>query len=112
MDRQTSVRMLVDRAFESIGCFPTPAYEATYMSSAVGMVKAGLGVAFLPSSTLEVSELSGLSSRIVKHPGLTRPIVAARKSGRNLSTAAAGFLDALVAACQHMHRSYDTKKEP
>ena len=105
MDPQTSVRMLVDRAFESIGHFPSPAYEATYMSTAIGMVRAGLGVAFLPSSALEVSTLSGLQSREVNHPGLTRKIVAARKSSRHLSPAAANFLQALVGACRNMDRA-------
>jgi DNA-binding transcriptional LysR family regulator len=102
MDPQSSVRMLVDRAFESIGHFPTPAYEATYMSSAVGMVKAGLGVAFLPSSALELSELHGLASRVVEHPSLTRDIVAVQKSGRHPSPAAASFLRALLASCKSL----------
>jgi len=98
MDPQTSVRMLVDRAFEAIGQFPAPAFEVTYMSSAVGMVRAGLGVAFLPSAGLEISELSGLASRPVDHPGLTRRIAAVQRARRQLSPAAAKFLHELVAA--------------
>lgn len=101
MDAQTSVRMLVDRAFESIGHFPSPAYEVTYMSSAVGMVRAGLGVAFLPSSALEMSEMSGLESRPVSHPGVTRRIVAVQRAGRQLTPAAAKFRNALAADCRH-----------
>jgi DNA-binding transcriptional LysR family regulator len=101
MDPQSSVRMLVDRAFASIGYFATPAYEATYMSSAIGMVKAGLGVAFLPSSILEVSDLHGLAARTVAQPGLTRDIVAVERSGRQASAAAAGFLEVLVAGCKN-----------
>ncbi len=97
MDRQSSVRMLIDRAFESIGHFPVPAYEVTYMSTAVGMVKAGLGVTFLPSSALEVSELSGVRSRVLNHPALTRKIVVAQKTGRSLSPAAEGFVKSLIA---------------
>jgi len=100
MDPQTSLRMLVDRAFESIGYFPTPTYEVTYMSSVVGMVRAGLGVALLPSATLEVEELSGLVSRAVNQPGLTRRIVAVHKTGRQLSPAATSFLSALVDGCK------------
>jgi DNA-binding transcriptional LysR family regulator len=102
MERDSSVRMLVDRAFESIGHFPTPAYEATYMSSAVGMVRAGLGVTFLPSSTLEMSELTGLAARRVDHPGLTRRIVAIQRSGAELSPAAANFLKVLIAGCKNL----------
>lgn len=101
-DRESSVRMLVDRAFESIGHYPTPAYEATYMSSAIGMVRAGLGVAFLPSSTLEMSELSGLVARRVDHPGLTRRIVAVRRSDAELSAAAENFLKVLLAGCKNL----------
>lgn len=102
MDRQSSVRTLTNRAFESIGHFPVPAYEVTCMSTAVGMVKAGLGVTFLPSLALEVSELSGVRSRILNHPALTRRIVVARKAGRSLSPAAEAFLKALVATSRSL----------
>ncbi len=97
MDQQSSVRTLIDRAFESIGHYSVPAYEVTYMSTAVGMVKAGLGVTFLPSSALEVSELSGVRSRVLNHPALTRKIVVAQKKGRSLSPAAQTFMKSLVA---------------
>jgi len=62
MDSQSSVRMLVDRAFQSIGQFPAAAYEANYISSAIAMVRVGPGIAFLPSSMLEMTELSGIGS--------------------------------------------------
>jgi DNA-binding transcriptional LysR family regulator len=97
MDQQSSVRTLINHAFESIGHFPVPAYEVTYMSTAVGMVKAGLGVTFLPSSALEVSELSGVRSRVLNHPALTRKIVVAQKTGRSLSPAADAFVRSIVA---------------
>ena len=100
MDQQSSVRTLINRAFESIGHFPVPAYEVTYMSTAVGMVKAGLGVTFLPSSALEVSELSGVRSRVLNHPALTRKIVVAQKTGRSLSPAADTFVKSLIAMCR------------
>lgn len=102
MDQQSSVRNLVNRAFESIGHFPVPAYEVTYMSTAVGMVKAGLGIAFLPSSAMEVSGLVGLRSRIINHPALTRRIVLVKKAGRSLSPAAEGFLKSMVVGSRAM----------
>jgi DNA-binding transcriptional LysR family regulator len=100
MDPQSSLRAQVNRAFESIGHFLTPAYEVTYMSTAVGLAKAGLGVAILPSSTLEMSELSGLRSRSLSSPRVGRTIAAAHLSGRSLSPAAASFLKCLIAACR------------
>lgn len=102
MDKESSVRRLVDRAFEAIGEFATPAFEATYMSTAAGMVKAGLGVALLPSSAFETGELTGLRSRPIKHPALTRKIGVIRKSWRSLSPAAESFLQSLNAVCKEL----------
>jgi len=50
MDPETSVRSIVDSAFVAAGRLPIPACEAIYMMKAVGIVKAGLGVAVLPAS--------------------------------------------------------------
>ena len=102
MDQQSSVRALVNRAFESIGYFPAPAYEVTYMSTAVGMVKAGLGITFLPSSALEVSELTGVCSRVLNHPVLTRKIAAIQKTRRSLSPAADALLKMMTVACKNL----------
>ena len=54
MDADTSVRSIVDAAFVAAGRLPIPACEATYMMTAVGMVKAGLGITILPASAKEV----------------------------------------------------------
>ncbi len=102
MDKESSVRRLVDRAFETIDKFATPAFEATYMSTAAGMVKAGLGVALLPSSAIETGELTGLCCRPIKHPALIREIGVIQKSGRSLSPAAESFLKSLKAICKEL----------
>jgi DNA-binding transcriptional LysR family regulator len=54
MHSAESVRAVVDAAFLADGRLPIIATEATYMSTAVGMVRAGLGVAILPGSAMEV----------------------------------------------------------
>ena len=100
MDKESSVRRLVDRAFEEAGEFPTPAFEAVYMSTAAGMVRAGLGVALLPSSAFETGELTGLSSRSIKHAALTREIGVIQKPRRSLSPAAESFLKILKTVCK------------
>lgn len=98
MHRQSSVRTLIDRAFQAIGEFPHPAYETTYMSSAVGMVKAGLGYAFLPSSATDMWGMEGVASRPLRDAGLTRHIVAVSKASRSLSPATEAFLRVLIGA--------------
>lgn len=104
MDPDSSVRRLIDRAFESIGEFATPAFEATYMSTAAGMVKAGLGVTILPSSAFEMGELTGLRTRPIKHSALTREIGVIEKSGRSLSPAAESFLKTLKDVCKELSK--------
>jgi DNA-binding transcriptional LysR family regulator len=100
-DPQSSVRTIVDRAFESSGALPSPAYEVTYMSTAIALVKAGLGIAILPSSAaLEGKQLSRLRSRPIRHEALTRNIGVIRKTGRSLSAAAERFADVLTSAAR------------
>jgi DNA-binding transcriptional LysR family regulator len=93
----SSVRKLVDGAFASIGHLVTPAYEATYMSTASGMVKAGLGATILPSSAIQMGELAGLVTRPITHPAIRRDLGILDQSGRSLSPAADGFLRAIKA---------------
>lgn len=104
LDPESSVRKLVDRAFESIGELVPPVLEATYMSTAAGMVRAGLGITVLPTAALEMGELSGLRSRVIKNPELTREIGVIQKAGRSLSPAADSFLKSLKAVCKELSR--------
>lgn len=92
MAGESSVRKLVDEAFTSIGTLIVPAFEATYMSTAAGIVKAGLALTILPSSAIEMGELVGLLTRPISRPAITREIGVIEKSGRSLSPAAEAFL--------------------
>jgi LysR family carnitine catabolism transcriptional activator len=92
MATDSSVRKLVDGAFASINRLVMPAFEATYMSTAAGMVKAGLGITILPSSAIPMGELAGLLTRPISHPVITRELGVLEKSARSLSPAAEGFL--------------------
>ena len=88
MDRDSSVRHLVDATYASLGRMPAPMFEATFMATAVGLVRAGLGVTLLPSSAHEVAAAKDLVVRAIDHPGLVRTIGALRLRGRSLSPAA------------------------
>jgi DNA-binding transcriptional LysR family regulator len=98
MDPETSVRKVVDAAFVAAGRLPNPACEATYMATAVGMVRAGLGVTVLPASAMELRAEKGLRSRRISDPLFTRPIAVIKKAGRSLPPASADFVKALVSA--------------
>ena len=91
MSRGSSVRRLVDSAFAEEGHLVSPVQEPVYMSTAVAMVRAGLGVALLPSSASELRGASDLLSHPIAHRGMRRPIGIVLKRGRSLSPAAEEF---------------------
>lgn len=96
MDEDSTVRQVVDRAFLENGRTITPAIEATYMSTAVGMATAKLGVALLPSTALEAAGAGKLKSRPIEGRHFARSIFVVRKAGRSLPPASEDFLAALV----------------
>jgi LysR family carnitine catabolism transcriptional activator len=102
MNPETSVRDLVDHAFESIGKVVVPAFEAVYMSTAVALVKAGLGLTIQPSSAMELASSRGLKFRRIRHQGLTRQIGVIRNARRSLSPSAEAFIRMMSAACKSL----------
>jgi len=102
-DRDSSVRHIVDSAFAAIGRMVAPEYEATFMSSAVGMVRAGLGITLLPSSAHEVTTGETVIRR-VNHPELRRSIGIVKLRGRSLSPAATAFVE--------LYARYARKRRP
>jgi DNA-binding transcriptional LysR family regulator len=105
MNRDSSVRRILDDAYASAGQPATPSYEAAFMSTAIGMVRAGLGVTLLPSSALEVKTASDLVCRAINHPKLKRKIGILRKRRQSFSPAAASFASSLHALSRDWFRS-------
>ena len=97
-DPATSVRALVDSAFHALGRVPLVACEATYMMTAVAMVRAGLGVTILPGSAREIRAERGLKSRPIDDPAFVRAVSIVRKRNRTLPPAALTFLPVCIAA--------------
>jgi len=103
MDPETSVRDLVDHAFESIGVVAVPAFEAVYPSTALALVKAGLGLTIQPSSSMELASSRGLKFRTIRHQGLTRQIGVIQNARRSLSPSAEAFIQMMRAACKSLN---------
>lgn len=93
--RGTSVRRLVEQALEKEELEISLACEANYMSTAVGMVRAGLGVSVLPESAVDAASCEGISVEPIRTAGLTRKIGLIRKANRSLSPAAERFVELL-----------------
>lgn len=96
MSQGSNARRIVDQAFANEGRVAVPACEATYMSSAVGMVQAGLGVALLPRSGFDLRLDARLRTRPAAAPAFCRTIALMQLKGRTLSPAAAAFAGTLL----------------
>jgi DNA-binding transcriptional LysR family regulator len=92
----TSVRAVVDAAFERAGCAPVTTCEPTYMMTAVAMVRAGLGVTILPGSAREVRAEPSLVARGIDEPSFVRPIALVKKRGRTLPPVTQAFVSQIV----------------
>ena len=95
MQRETSVRAIVDAGFQSAGLMPKATCEAIYMMTAVGMVRAGLGLTILPGSAREIGAEPGLLSKPIDDPAFMRPVSIIKKSGRTLPPLSEAFLEHL-----------------
>ena len=93
-------RRLLDDVFAAEGYLVKPACEVTYTSTAIGMVRAGLGVALLGSLIIRANHLQvfpELQSRPIDNPALTRCLRLIQRKGHVLSPFAQEFKDILMA---------------
>lgn len=94
----TSVREALHRALEDGGLDIEVACEVAYLSTAIGMVRAGLGIAILPLSTLSAASCQGLEHRPVANAHLRRRLGLITAKRKTPSPAARAFIAALLAA--------------
>jgi DNA-binding transcriptional LysR family regulator len=104
MDRDSSVRRIVDDACASIGRLATPAYEAAFMATAIGLVRAGLGATVLPSSASELLAAGDLVTRDLAEPRIERELGIVRTRRRSMSPASQAFVTALTAVVRETGR--------
>jgi LysR family transcriptional regulator, carnitine catabolism transcriptional activator len=91
MSRDSSVRRLVEQAFADVGERHEPAYEVVYLSSAVSMAAAGLGIAVVPSSAVGALNLARIAVRPLVAPSVERDVGVVTSRSRSLSPAARFF---------------------
>jgi DNA-binding transcriptional LysR family regulator len=100
----TSIRTIIDRAIEKEKLDINLSCEVNYLSTAIGMVRAGLGISILPASMVRAA-CEGVHMIPIHTPRLTRRIGIIRKRNRSLSPAATHFIETLrtVAQTQAAH---------
>jgi DNA-binding transcriptional LysR family regulator len=91
-------RLLIDLALTDIPARPRWFYEVRHVSTLVGLVEAGLGVAAVPRLAMPPGDHPALVSIPLIEPAITRTVGLIRRRGRSLSPAAQQLYDLLLAS--------------
>jgi DNA-binding transcriptional LysR family regulator len=95
LDSRTSVRAVTDNAFRTAKLMPAPVTEATQMMTALGMVRAGIGITLLPASAREIAAEPSLRTRRISDPNFSRQVALIKKKNRTLPPLSKAFADHL-----------------
>jgi DNA-binding transcriptional LysR family regulator len=93
IDRSSGNRVLLDQALAGVPNRPQAIYEAQHVTTALGLVEAGLGVAVVPSMAMPGRDHPLLVSLPLVDPIVTRKVGLIRRRGRALSPAAQQLYD-------------------
>jgi DNA-binding transcriptional LysR family regulator len=88
-------RIFIDQALTDLPPLPRPVCEVRHVSTLIGLVEAGLGVAVVPQLTLPRQPATVVGIRL-ERPTITRTIGIIQRTGRSLSPAADAFVELLV----------------
>ena len=86
-------RLLLDQALAGVPGRPQAIYEAQHVTTMLGLVEAGLGVAAVPSLAMPGADHPLLVSVPLVDPIVTRKVGLIRRKGRSLSPAAQQLYD-------------------
>ena len=95
--RASGNRLLLDQALAGLAGRPQSQFETQHVTTALGLVEAGLGVAAVPAMAMPAKDHPLLASVPLVEPVVTRKIGLIRRRGRSLSPAAQGLFDLFVA---------------
>ena len=89
-------RLLLDQALSGVAGRPQAIYEAQHVTTMLGLVEAGLGVAAVPSLAMPGADHPLLASVALVDPIVTRKVGLIRRKGRKLSPAAQQLYDFFI----------------
>lgn len=100
LSRGSSARNLFDKALQAKGLQPTLHYDITHMTSAVVLVRQGLGIGVLPRLPLSVLPLGQLRYRPIDEESAKRTIGVVYRKDRHLSPGSRAFIAELKKTVQ------------
>jgi DNA-binding transcriptional LysR family regulator len=95
-------RIFIDQALADLPAMPRPVCEVRHVSTLIGLVEAGLGVAIVPKLTLPPPPAAVVG--VPLKPIVTRTIGIISRAGRTMSPAADAFARLLVQASRASER--------
>ncbi|HEU4650665.1 MAG TPA: LysR family transcriptional regulator [Croceibacterium sp.] len=102
--RSSGNRVLLDQALAGAARRPQPIYETQHVTTTLGLVEAGLGVAAVPAMAMPGPDHPLLVSVPLTDPVVTRKVGLIRRRGRSLAPAAQQLYD-LFAEVRRARRS-------
>ncbi|HAZ98042.1 MAG TPA: LysR family transcriptional regulator, partial [Halomonas sp.] len=96
VSRDSGNRTLLDNALSAEGIHLNSFYEVQHLSTSLGLVESGLGVAILPRMTMPGPDHDTLCSRDLPEPRIQRSIGLVRSNSHSLSSTAQLFIDLLL----------------
>jgi DNA-binding transcriptional LysR family regulator len=90
-------RLFIDQALAELPPLPRPVCEVRHVSTLIGLVENGLGVAVVPRLTLPPQPSAVVGVKLEK-PAISRTIGVIRRAGRSLSPAGEAFARLLTQA--------------
>jgi DNA-binding transcriptional LysR family regulator len=90
-------RLFIDQALAELPPLPRPTIEVRHVSTLIGLVESGLGLAVVPQLTLPQGTGSVVGVKL-ESPAISRTIAIVRRTGRSLSPAAEAFAKLLASA--------------
>ena len=110
--QDTSVRQLLERTLAEQRLPIQIAQEVTYMSTAIGLVEAGLGVAILPESAFTADLARRVQVAAIREPVLRRDVALLMRAGRSRSPAAERLIATLRSAARAAQRATRATRNP
>ncbi len=96
MSRTSSVRQHIEAACAQAGIDSRGGYDAAHLATVGALVREGLGVAALPSSTTPLLAFAGLAEVPLHSPRVERTMGMIRRTGRSPSVAAQALIELLT----------------
>jgi len=96
VSKSSGNRLLLDQALAHVVGGPQSIYEAQHVTTMIGMVEAGLGVAAVPSLAMPAADHPLLVTVPLTDPVVTRRVGLIRRKGRSLSPSAQQLYDFLI----------------